>query len=190
LFSDLNSSTVEAGMPMQSAYSKPGHIPSLSGGYTWADDVNKCFYQFGGEYAAGASPMDFSMWTYDVLLNQWNSTETTGEKDLQRVSFGAGTQVGSRGLGFYFGGWLSNRTAPGWKGPPMATNGLVRFDMSTGNLQNITGPDDIGRAEGQLLFLPVSDSGVLVYFGGIEDSYRNGSFDAVGVDQIIHECLD
>ena len=69
----------------------------------------------------------------------------------------------------------------------MATNGLIQFDMSTGDLQNITGPDDIGRAEGQLLFLPVSDSGVLIYFGGIEDSYHNGSFDAVGLDQAIHD---
>ncbi|KAL1797411.1 hypothetical protein ACET3X_004017 [Alternaria dauci] len=178
LSSNLNSSTVDAGMPEQKAHSKPGHIPSLSGGYIWADNTNKCFYQFGGEYAAGVSPMDFGIWTYDVLLNQWNNTETTGDRKLQRVSFGAGAQVESRGLGFYFGGWLSNRTAPGWNGPPMATNGLIRFDMSTGDLQNMTGPDAIGRAEGQLLFLPVSDSGVLIYFGGIEDSYRNGSFDA------------
>jgi hypothetical protein len=37
------------------------------------------------------------------------------------------------------------------------------------------------------LFLPVSDSGVLIYFGGIEDSYHNGSFDAVGSDQAIHD---
>ncbi|KAI4954308.1 hypothetical protein J4E91_002020 [Alternaria rosae] len=178
LFSDLNTSTVDAGMPMQSAYSKPGHIPTVSGGYTWADETNKCFYQFGGEFAPGTSPMDFSMWTYDVLLNQWNTTETIGDKDPQRVSYGAGTQVESRGLGFYFGGWLSNKTTPGWNGPPMATTGLIRFDMSTGDLQNTTGPDETGRAEGQLVFLPVSDSGVLVYFGGIEDSYRNGSFDA------------
>ncbi|KAI4700013.1 hypothetical protein J4E81_004047 [Alternaria sp. BMP 2799] len=128
--------------------------------------------------------MDFSMWTYDVLLNQWNTTETIGEKNPQRVSYGAGTQVESRGLGFYFGGWLSNKTTPGWTGPPMATTGLMRFDMSTGDLQNTTGPDDIGRAEGQLVFLPVSDSGVLVYFGGIEDSYRNGSFDAANMSTI------
>jgi len=184
LFSDLNTSTVDAGMPMQSAYSKPGHIPTVSGGYTWADETNKCFYQFGGEFAPGTSPMDFSMWTYDVLLNQWNTTETIGEKNPQRVSYGAGTQVESRGLGFYFGGWLSNKTTPGWTGPPMATSGLMRFDMSTGDLQNTTGPDDIGRAEGQLVFLPVSDSGVLVYFGGIEDSYRNGSFDAANMSTI------
>ncbi|KNG52324.1 galactose oxidase kelch beta-propeller [Stemphylium lycopersici] len=180
LSSDLNTSTADAGMPAQSAnLSKPGNIPSVSGGYAWADDTNKCFYSFGGEYPQGVSPTDFSMWTYDVLLNQWNSTDTSGEKDIQRVSFGAGTQVEERGLGFYFGGWVSNQTTIDWEGPPMATNGLIQFDMSTGDLTNTTGPDDIGRAEGQLLYLPVSDRGVLIYFGGIEDPYRNGSFDAI-----------
>ncbi|KAF1839262.1 hypothetical protein BDW02DRAFT_585319 [Decorospora gaudefroyi] len=186
LFSDLNSSTVDTGMPSQHAnLSKPGNIPSVSGGYLWADDTNKCFYQFGGEYPEGVSPTDvFSMWTYDVPLNQWNATDTKGDKSLQRVSFGAGTQVESRGLGFYLGGWLSNRSTLGWTGPPMATNGLIQFDMSTGELKNRSGPDDTGRAEGHLLFLPVSDSGILIYFGGIEDTYRNGSFDAANMSEI------
>lgn len=174
-------------MPAQSAnLSKPGNIPSVSGGYAWADNTNKCFYSFGGEYPQGVSPTDFSMWTYDVLLNQWNNTDTSSEKDPQRVSFGAGTQVEERGLGFYFGGWMSNQTTIDWEGPPMATNGLIQFDMSTGDLTNTTGPDDIGRAEGQLIYLPVSDSGVLIYFGGIEDPYRNGSFDAVSATSGLH----
>ncbi|CAE7193115.1 hypothetical protein P3342_009357 [Pyrenophora teres f. teres] len=188
LYSDLNTSTVDAGMPMQYAnLSKPGNIPSVSGGYTWSDNTNQCFYQFGGEYPDGVTPADYSMWTYDVILNTWNSTKTTGDKQFERVSFGAGTHVEQRGLGFYYGGWISNKTTLGWKGPPMATNGLVQFDMSTGELQNMTGPDDIntGRAEGQLLFLPVSDSGVLIYFGGIEDPYHNGSYNAANMS-IIH----
>ena len=174
-------------MPDQYAnLSKPGNIPSLSGGYIWADSTNKCFYQFGGEYPQGLSPTDFSMWTYDILLNQWNSTDTTGDKNIQRVSFGAGAQVDQLGLGFYFGGWLSNQTTVGWKGPPMATTGLVQFDMTTGELKNMTGPDNLGRAEGQLIYLPVSDGGILIYFGGIEDPYRNGSFSAVSSRPNMH----
>jgi hypothetical protein len=166
-------------MPAQHAnLSKPGNIPSVSGGYIWSDNTNKCFYQIGGEYPDAVPPAEFSVWTYDVLLNQWNTTETTGERALQRVAFGAGTEVESRGLGFYFGGWLSSRTTLEYDGPPIATSGLVRFDMSTGELKNISGPDDIGRAEGDLFFLPVSDGGMLIYFGGIEDSYHNGSYDA------------
>ena len=155
-------------------------MPSVSGGYLWADEVNKCFYQIGGEYAPGASPTDFSMWTYDVILDQWNTTKyTSTDRSLQRVSFGAGTQVESRGLGFYYGGWLNDRTTPGWTGAPNATSDFVQFDFTKGNLRTSQGPDTIGRAEGQLIYLPVSDGGVLVYFGGVEDPYHNGTFVAV-----------
>jgi hypothetical protein len=88
-------------MPSQYAnLSKPGNVPSVSGAYTWSDNTNKCFYQFGGQYPEGVSPTEFGMWTYDVPLNQWNITTTKGERDIQRVAFGAGTQVESRGLGF------------------------------------------------------------------------------------------
>ncbi|CAO2658822.1 Nn.00g065450.m01.CDS01 [Neocucurbitaria sp. VM-36] len=164
-------------MPAQYAnLSKPANVPSVSGGYLWADETNKCFYQFGGEYTAGNSPTDFSLWTYDVLLNQWNSTDyTSSERLLQRLSFGAGTQVESLGRGYYFGGWMNNRTTPTWTGPEIATSHLVEFDFTEGIIKNITGPDDIGRAEGQLIFLPASDKGVLIYFGGIEDPFHNGS---------------
>jgi len=61
----------------------------------------------------------------------------------------------------------------------MALASIVQFDFTTGNLRNSTHPDGIGRAEGQLLYLPASDGGLLVYFGGIEDPYRNGSYNAV-----------
>jgi hypothetical protein len=160
--------------------SKPANIPNLSGGYLWADEVNKCFYQFGGEFEDGVTPKEFSIWTYDVLLDQWNSTKTIStEKVWQRPSYGAGAQAESRGLGFYYGGWVSNKTTPGWKGPPMALSSIVQYSFTTGTLKNSTHPDGIGRAEGQMVFLPVSDGGILIYFGGIEDPYHNGSYTAV-----------
>ncbi|KAH8730040.1 hypothetical protein GQ44DRAFT_816576 [Phaeosphaeriaceae sp. PMI808] len=182
LFNDLQSRS-DVGFPLQySNSSKPANIPSVSGGYLWADEANKCFYQFGGEYSEGTSPKDFSMYTYDVILNQWNDTKyLSSERLWQRPSYGAGAQVESRGLGFYYGGWLSNRSTPGWKGPQMAQSSIIQFNFTTGNLRNSSHPDNIGRAEGQMVYLPVSDNGVLVYFGGIEDRYRNGSYAAVSL---------
>jgi hypothetical protein len=174
------------GFPAQhSNLSKPASVPSLSGGILWADEVNKCFYQFGGAYQDGDSPKDFGMWTYDVVLNQWNTTSyVSSDKNLLRPAFGAGTQVDSRGLGFYYGGWLSNRTTPGWRGPPMALSSIVQFNFTTGNIRNNTHPDGIGRAEGQMVYLPVSDNGLLLYFGGIEDLYHNGSYNAANMSKI------
>lgn len=148
----------------------------MSGGILWPDEVNKCFYQFGGEFTNG-SASEFNMHTYDVLLDQWNVTENkaAGVFATQRAAYGAGTHIESLGLGFYLGGWMSNKTSPDWTGPPVATADLVRFEYSTGYLSNTTGPDDVGRAEGQMVYLPVSDSGLLVYFGGIEDQLQNGN---------------
>ncbi|KAJ4361305.1 hypothetical protein N0V95_002007 [Ascochyta clinopodiicola] len=178
LYSDLNASTPGLGQPPQYAnLSKPTDIPSVSGGIIWPDEANKCFYQFGGEFTAGR-PSEFSMHTYDVLLDQWNLTgnRAAGVSTTQRAAYGAGTHIEGLGLGFYLGGWMSNQTSPDWTGPPVATADLVRFEYSTGFLYNTSGPgDNVGRAEGQMVYLPVSDSGVLAYFGGIEDQYQNGT---------------
>lgn len=185
LFSDLNTSVGVASMPQQYAnLSKPSNIPSVSGGYTWSDNTNKCFYQVGGEFPNSVSLTTFSMWTYDVLLNQWNATETNSPYSIQRVSYGAGTQVETQGLGFLFGGWINNKTTSNWTGPPVATTGLLQFDMTSGALRNTSGPDNVGRAEGQLVYLPISDSGVLVYFGGIEDAYHNGTVSPANMSTI------
>ena len=166
-------------MPAQYAnLTKNATVPSVSGGILWADEVNKCFYLFGGEYQG--NPSDFSFWTYDTVLNQWNETEyTSNVNDIQRVAYGAGTHIPELGFGYYSGGGINEQTTPGWDGPPIATSNLVRYDYTAGTLNNNTGPDSVGRAEGQMVYLPASDGGLLVYFGGVEDPYRNGTF--VGV---------
>lgn len=176
LYSDLNSTTQDVGMPVSYAnLTKNATVPSVSGGFLWSDEVNKCFYLFGGEFQN--NPSDFSFWAYDTILNQWNESEyTSNANSLQRVAYGAGTQAEELGYGFYYGGWMNNLTSPNWKGPPVATSNLIWFDFSKGTLNNNTGPQDgVGRAEGQLLYLPASDGGLLVYFGGVEDPYHNGT---------------
>jgi hypothetical protein len=128
----------------------------------------------------GESPTEFSLWTYDIVLNQWNSTNyTSNSPTFQRVSFGAGATIQGLGLGFYYGGWMNGRTTPGWDSASIATGSLVQFDFNKGTLRNNSGPDATGRAEGQMVHLPVSDSGILIYFGGIEDPYQNGTVVAV-----------
>ena len=131
------------------------------------------------------------MWTYDVLLDQWNQTDrkSAGVSPTQRVAYGAGTHIEGLGLGFYFGGWTSNQTEADWTGQAVATANLVRFEYNTGFLSNTSGPDDnVGRAEGQMVYLPVSDSGLLMYFGGIEDQNQNGTAVPVSRTKLEH-CL-
>ena len=181
VFSDLNAST-SLGQPFQYAnLSKPAEVPSTSGGILWPDEANKCFYHFGGAFTNG-TPIEPGMYTYDVLLNQWNKTESkaAGGSSTQRVAYGAGTHIEDLGLGFYFGGYVSSQTSLDWTGPAIATSDLVRFEYNTGILSNTSGPgDNVGRAEGQMVYLPVSDNGLLVYFGGVEDLQQNGTITPV-----------
>ncbi|KAF2732456.1 hypothetical protein EJ04DRAFT_513917 [Polyplosphaeria fusca] len=185
LYSDLNTTT-DVGMPAQYAnLTKNSTVPSVSGGILWADEVNKCFYLYGGEYQS--NPSDFSFWTYDTLLNQWNETEyKSNVKSIQRVSFGAGAHIDELGVGFYYGGWMNNNTSPSWGSAPMASSNMIRYDYTGHTLNNNSGPDNVGRAEGSMVYLPASDGGLLAYFGGIEQ--QNGT--AIGANMSTIHIFD
>jgi hypothetical protein len=171
-------------MPKQYAnLTKNSSVPNVIGGVLWADEVNKCFYLYGGEFQA--APPEFSFWAYDTILDQWNETTYEGNDDsIQRVSFGAGTQIQELGRGYYFGGYQNNHTSPNWAGSTVSTSNLIIYDFNEGSLRNNTGPDSVGRAEGTLHYLPASDGGLLVYFGGIEDPSKNGSVIAADMKTI------
>ena len=150
-------------------------IPSVNGGALWADNVNKKFYLFGGEYAPPDIPAGFVLFAYDVIFNNWISLGPPSQANIDSVSYGAGVSISERGEGYYYGGWLSNRSTPDWLGPPITTTGLVKYDMDDNAWRNASGPDNIRRAEGVLLHVPASDGGMLVYFGGVMDPSGNGT---------------
>lgn len=95
------------------------------------------------------------------------------------VTNGAGVSVPSESLGFYFSGmrsedWgiiaeggLPNITAS------ISANTLISVDMSTmrdEKWENDTLPDHIlARANAELVWIPVSESGVLIAIGGVTD---------------------
>ncbi|KAF1991092.1 hypothetical protein K402DRAFT_323651, partial [Aulographum hederae CBS 113979] len=171
LYNDLDQ-VQEAMPPLHANLTKNSTVPNVSGGTLWADEVNKVLHAYGGEFSG--SPEDFTLWSYDTILDQWNQTDTP--QSIQRAAWGAGVAVNERAEGYYMGGWLSNQTMPGWNGAPFATSTLIRYDMVGNTWQNMSGPaDGIGRAEGVMVFLPASDAGLLIYFGGILDTSRNGT---------------
>jgi hypothetical protein len=152
--------------------SKNSTVPAVSGGILWADNVNKIFYQFGGEYEHTPQALG-SIFQYDALINRWSEVDV--RDDAQRPAWGAGVSVEDRAEGYYLGGWLSNRTIPGWAGMPQASSNLIRYDMIGNTFSNITGPNNTGRAEGVMVYLPAGEEGLLVYFGGILDPFHNGT---------------
>ncbi|KAK5746447.1 hypothetical protein LTR17_000827 [Elasticomyces elasticus] len=181
LYTDLDNLTDD--FPTEYAnLSKPSYVPSVSGGVLWADSVNEVFYQYGGEYNwTSPPPSQYTLWKYDVVFDTWNATGAGG---IQSVSWGSGTVVDDdRAIGFYYGGWQSNATTLGWNGNALAQSGLISYDMLKNTWTNTTFIDNTPRAEGALFYIPASDKGMLVYFGGVQKN-SNGNYTGVPMNQI------
>ncbi|KAH7313854.1 hypothetical protein B0I35DRAFT_480501 [Stachybotrys elegans] len=183
-YSDIDTVSSEGMPPMYANLSKNATIPSVSGGILWEDSVNKRLYLYGGE-TYQTPPSEFELFSYDILHNDWVSFGSpAGSEAIYSVSYGAGVSLPDRGEAYYYGGWLSNASVPDWSGPPVATSRLIKYEMDTNSWSNITGPDDVGRAEGTMVFLPIGDAGMLVYFGGTKDLYGNGTLTPQPLDEI------
>ncbi|KAH8890788.1 hypothetical protein GQ53DRAFT_649582 [Thozetella sp. PMI_491] len=183
LYQDLDIIS-DSGMPqLFPNLTKNSSVPDVSGGILWADKVNKKFYLFGGEYYQETPAPTFALYAYDILYDYWSSIPISTGTSLQRLSFGAGTSVSERGEGYYYGGWLSNNSVLNWNGPSVATAGLIKYTMDTNTFINGTGPDLIRRAEGSMVYIPASDGGMLIYFGGLQDP-GNGTVIGQPMEQI------
>ncbi|KAI9642983.1 hypothetical protein NHQ30_008717 [Ciborinia camelliae] len=183
LYNDLDTSTAAAGVPQLHAnLSKNDSIPSVSGGVLWGDEVNKRFYLFGGDYF-GTPQTSLNLYSYDILYNQWENFGPPNN-GVTSVSYGMGIGISDQGLGYMLGGWQSNASNPGWSGPPLATSGMIKYDYQKGTWTNNTGPDQTGRAEGVMLYIPASHTGILVYFGGIQTPYNNETVVSSPMNQI------
>jgi hypothetical protein len=172
LYNDLSVGSDTGEPPLYANLSKNGSIPDLVGGTLWADNINKRFYLFGGEYYQ-TPPSDFTLLSYDVIYNQWESFGAPSTP-INSVAWGAGVSISERGEGYYFGGWQSNTTTPGYTGNPVLTSSLIKYDMDGNVWTNNSGPDMMLRAEGVMLYLPASDGGLLIYFGGILQANSSG----------------
>ncbi|KAF2468798.1 uncharacterized protein BDR25DRAFT_264696 [Lindgomyces ingoldianus] len=178
VYSDLKE--ISNGMPTQHAnLSKPAEVPLVEGGTLWADPVNKWIHLYGGEYH-DANPDALSLWSYDILNNVWKSSGVTNFQ-IQRVSYGAGATAEEDGKGYYYGGWLSNSSVPAF-GARMPTSNLIIYDMVKDTWANNTGPDSIPRAEGVMVYIPASDAGMLVYFGGLYFPGGPGNYTGIGMN--------
>lgn len=91
---------------------------------------------------------------------------------------GAGVAVQDRAKGYYYGGWLTNYSVPSYQSRTPLKNMIV-YDIIDNSFKNRTGPDDIPRAEGVMVYVPAGDGGFLVYFGGIQFPYGNDTEAAV-----------
>lgn len=184
IYHDL-STVSSSGMPPPHAnLSKNSTIPNVNGGILWPDDVNKRIYLFGGEFY-GETPWSFDLYAYDVLNDYWDNYGSPRSTDIMGLSYGAGLSISSRGEGYYYGGWMNSATDPNWgDAPGIPTSYMLKYDMDSNSWSNMTGPDDVGRAEGVMIYLPAGDGGLIIYFGGIRGT-GDGAWEGQPMEEIM-----
>ncbi|KAJ4364227.1 hypothetical protein N0V95_000849 [Ascochyta clinopodiicola] len=79
----------------------------------------------------------------------------------------AGATASDKALGYYYGGWPTS-TLQSEDSTTKALSTMVVYNMLENKFSTQPGPDQIGRAEGVMLYVPAGDAGVLVYFGGVQ----------------------
>lgn len=139
------------------------------GGVLWPDAVNKLFYLFGGIYqdaneAKKRDEQGFSLWFYDTIYGTWNKSNNHSSQAEVRWPAGGAGAVSEDGVAYYYGGYISsNGTLDG----QVEQNALISYDMNTQKWTNQTLVETL-RGNGSLHYIPASDGGMLVYFGGWE----------------------
>ena len=83
------------------------------------------------------------------------------------IFLGAGATVQDKAVGYYYGGYLTGASVPGYKSQTPLSSMLV-YNMLDHTFTNQSGPDNVPRAEGSMVYIPAGDAGLLVYFGGVE----------------------
>ncbi|KAL4939094.1 hypothetical protein BDV06DRAFT_199532 [Aspergillus oleicola] len=155
---------------------------------------NNKFYLYGGLLNPTASqdaPPDDTILSYEAhqygpYLRDWEPqwmSNTLDDGMTRYITNGAGVSAPSENLGFY----ISGMRAPGW-GPiwdnETATNlsqRMITADMAEMRdpvFANVSIPDSVpARANGEAIWLPVADRGIVVLVGGVtqlESIYATG----------------
>ncbi|KAJ5157735.1 uncharacterized protein N7482_008835 [Penicillium canariense] len=157
------------------------------------------FYLYGGmaRLTNSSDPppnnevLGYEGYQYGAYRNNWGPgwhEENLSANVTRYITNGAGVSAPSENLGFYFSGMR----AADWGSftydqlnANITADTLISVDMSTmgdASWTNDTLPDQIpGRANAELVWVPVSDSGVLVAIGGVvypTEFYQNTGLNA------------
>ncbi|CAH0028906.1 unnamed protein product [Clonostachys rhizophaga] len=173
--------------------SKNDSIPTVAGGALWPDSVNKRFYLYGGEQMSGFPKRSYRILSYDILNDQWDDFGEPNTSPAPEIAgFGAGVGVSETGMGYYYGGWVSNKSMNGWTKDRTMSSNFYSYSYDRGKFDRMQSPDDHARAEGGMVWLPAGDtSGVLVYMGGLVTPYDNGTTAPQPLDEIfIYDAQD
>ncbi|PSN58874.1 hypothetical protein BS50DRAFT_475119, partial [Corynespora cassiicola Philippines] len=154
-----------SGFPQQ--FVLPSKLPpNVAGGSLWADEINNIFYAFGG-YFTSETPKPFETWAFDGNQRTWSNIITQGES-MAYAAHGMSAVSPDTGISYYLGGYQDALTTAEWSGPRRYISRMTTFNMVTREYSTLSGPDLSGRGEGSMHFIPASNAGMLIYYGGVE----------------------
>ncbi|PVH94020.1 hypothetical protein DM02DRAFT_694321 [Periconia macrospinosa] len=188
-YHDLNKTVNRGGElwpDLNISLNKNDSIPTVHGGVLWGDDVNKRFYLYGGEWNLGYSQEPYHILSYDILYDKWDDFGTPNLKPPPNIaSYGAGVGVSQTGMGYYYGGWISNASMSGWTQPRKMSSSFYTYAYDTNTFTQAAVPDKSPRAEGAMVWIPVGDYlGIIVYMGGMVMPYGNDTVAPQPLDEI------
>ena len=134
--------------------------------------------------------LEYESYQYGPAKTDWEAGFLIGSMDdvTRYVTNGAGASAPSEQLGFYFSGMRAEDWGPVHDVPPTANTSshkLISVDMSKMRDEvwsNSTIHKDVpARASGELVWVPVADSGVLIAIGGVK--YPEDLFHGLSDDQ-------
>lgn len=135
--------------------------------------------------------LEYERYQYGPAKTSWRKgflIGSTGDDVNRYITNGAGASAPSEQLGFYFSGMRAKDWAPIKELPPTANTSshrLISVDMSkmrNEEWSNATLPDKVPpRASGELVWVPVAESGVLIAIGGVK--YPEDIFDREGLSK-------
>ncbi|GAA5825864.1 hypothetical protein JCM11251_000031 [Rhodosporidiobolus azoricus] len=165
--------------------------PAVTLGALWASADGQTLYQYAGSYSDSppVSPPEQRTFAYSIQDDQWSVIETSGD-DVGNVAEGQPAIVPGQGengenVGYYSHGHQDFLTTNGWSNQiaRIYLNSLVRFDMGSRQITNITSyssaaqtsnsstplTNPVSRADGTLTYVPnlgTNGKGILVSIGG------------------------
>lgn len=189
---DLNTGW-QISSPSIESQPQPSGPPPVANGFLW--NSQDTLYLYGGQFSDNpeASPVPYSMWSYNIPSSEWQESEsprTVDDVPVERSSEGSGVNLPSLGRGLYFGGHVDRFTTPGWDidvfrvylrslleftfpgssnpavndNEPAGPNGIWR-NITEGGIQESAGFTE--RADGVLVYVPgYGDQGILLGLAG------------------------
>lgn len=116
--------------------------------------------------------------SFDTIYNNWSVIDNDPSLDfIKAPSFGASAVDQNSGVAYSYGGFVREGASnPRQGGGRTPARELVRYDMVQNQWKNVRVFENTARSSGALFYIPASDEGMLVYFGGVQFDDRNNSY--------------